>query len=480
MANKLSSSHTRRLAARSAVSTGDVTFDTSTLKVDATNDSVGIGTASPDAAQSLHVYGGDETTAKFEDSTGKSILLDGNSVIASSEMYMKVGSGKVLYFQDGSNTNAVINGSGNVGIGTLSPSVELDVAGAITSSGAVTGGSFTDGTATLSSGNLSSAATVTATTFTDSTATLTGGALSGGSSVSATTLTDTVASLSAGAVSGLTTIGSSGAATLDSGANGSSFGGSLGIGTLSPDMKLHVVGGDETTAKFEDSSGKYSLIDGNSFITSSEMYVKAGAGQSIYFQDGSSTNAIIDGSGNLGIGTLSPSVKLDVSGAIALSGNLTVDTDTLFADASTNRVGIGTTSPASALHVKTASSHASITLTRAEKATGEVGFNVEGGTGGKIWYLVQQSNSDDFTFWDSNGDAARLTLKSGGNVGIGNASPEVALDVGGSAIRIATSSAPSGKTAAGVQGEIRWDSGYIYVCVDTNTWKRAAIGDGGW
>ena len=84
----------------------------------------------------LHVVGGDETTAKFEDSTGKYTLLDGNSVIASSEMYVKVGSGKTLYFQDGSNTNAVIDGSGNVGIGTLSPgtSSALDM-GSITDKG---------------------------------------------------------------------------------------------------------------------------------------------------------------------------------------------------------------------------------------------------------------------------------------------------------------------------------------------------------
>jgi len=60
-----------------------------------------------------------------------------------------------------------------------------------------------------------------------------------------------------------------------------------------------------------------------------------------------------------------------------------------------------------------------------------VGLNFEGGTGGKIWYLVQQGSSDDFTFWDSNGDAARLTLKSGGNIGIGVADPDHDLELAG-------------------------------------------------
>jgi collagen type VII alpha len=39
-------------------------------------------------------------------------------------------------------------------------------------------------------------------------------------------------------------------------------------------------------------------------------------------------------------------------GSLAVTGNLTVDTNTLFVNASTNSVGIGTTSPASALHVQ--------------------------------------------------------------------------------------------------------------------------------
>jgi len=98
-------------------------------------------------------------------------------------------------------------------------------------------------------------------------------------------------------------------------------------------------------------------------------------------------------------------------------------------ETSTDSVGIGTTNPASKLHVETASSHCSITLTRSEQGTGDVGLNMEGGTGGKIWYVIQQAGSDDLTFWDSNGDAARVTYKSGGNVGIGVTDPDTTLEV---------------------------------------------------
>ncbi len=36
-------------------------------------------------------------------------------------------------------------------------------------------------------------------------------------------------------------------------------------------------------------------------------------------------------------------------------------------------------------------------------------------------------------------------------------------------------STPASASATGVAGNIVWDSGYIYVCVATNTWKRVAI-----
>jgi hypothetical protein len=36
-------------------------------------------------------------------------------------------------------------------------------------------------------------------------------------------------------------------------------------------------------------------------------------------------------------------------------------------------------------------------------------------------------------------------------------------------------STPSAANAAGVTGTIAWDSGFLYVCINTNTWKRVAI-----
>lgn len=61
------------------------------------------------------------------------------------------------------------------------------------------------------------------------------------------------------------------------------------------------------------------------------------------------------------------------------------------------------------------------------------------------------------------------------SVGINTETPLATLDVSGSNIRISETKTPAGSGADGVQGEICWDSDYLYVCVATNTWKRTTL-----
>jgi hypothetical protein len=57
--------------------------------------------------------------------------------------------------------------------------------------------------------------------------------------------------------------------------------------------------------------------------------------------------------------------------------------------------------------------------------------------------------------------------------------PQATLDVNGS-FRVAPGNVPLHYNSTGVQGQIAWDSGFIYVCIATNTWARAPLTSVSW
>jgi hypothetical protein len=62
-----------------------------------------------------------------------------------------------------------------------------------------------------------------------------------------------------------------------------------------------------------------------------------------------------------------------------------------------------------------------------------------------------------------------------GNLGIGTSSPSTLLDINNNKFRVRNSKTPVSATDTGNQGDICWDSSYIYVCINTNSWTRTPI-----
>ena len=151
---------------------------------------------------------------------------------------------------------------------------------------------------------------------------------------------------------------------------------------------------------------------------------------------------------------------------------------------SSGKVGIGTTSPFSDLSINVGANAPSTSGNMASE-----GLTIHNASGGRAIQMgVNESGAYNYiqSAYVNNanvavnlafltGNAERMRIDSSGNVGIGTNSPDAPLDINGNRLRIRTARTITNSDDNGEVGEISWDANYLYVCVGTDSWKRAAL-----
>lgn len=95
--------------------------------------------------------------------------------------------------------------------------------------------------------------------------------------------------------------------------------------------------------------------------------------------------------------------------------------------------------------------------------------------------IISDQASSSLGFCVHNGETwiEALTIDTSRNVGIATNVPSVSsgvgLDMAGTTMRLRQNRTPANASDTGYSGEICFDTNYVYRCVATNTWRRAAL-----
>jgi hypothetical protein len=228
-------------------------------------------------------------------------------------------------------------------------------------------------------------------------------------------------------------------------------------------------------------------------------------GAPLLFGTGTIERMRITPAGSVGIGRTSPASALDVNGVITVAAGTQGAPSITFAGDSNTGIY---SSAADTVHISTGgTARLTVASTGEVATTGDFtcGATIRSGAGiqtggsralfravneqyavgsaysatsGFVYFGARNESSTPDAVISSAGGVTLMTLQNGGNVGIGTVDPAISSGTGlhcaGSTLRLGTSRTPASSTATGNTGEVCWDSSYLYVCVNTNTWRRIA------
>ena len=250
--------------------------------------------------------------------------------------------------------------------------------------------------------------------------------------------------------------------------------GKIGVGTDSPEANLHVLGNSYVSTNLElggtlimgtvNVESQHSLeavtATGNitpltleftnpttSLVASGNVEVGGNVVAGYLYGDGSNITGIssnldqIVNIGNVTSNTVQftnattgivTTANVEVGGELTVSGNVAVDTNTLFVDTTNNRVGVGTVSPNSSLHVNLGNAageqHIRATQTSLSNSTAGIRF----GSGTWDAFIDHSHGSKDlmnFGFYRNPTRQVEMVLTHEGKLGCGTTSPEYKFDV---------------------------------------------------